>query len=45
MASQLTVALAVVMLEEAKPVGASQLARVANDVELLYELDPAEQTV
>ena len=33
------------MLEELKPVGESQLAVVENDVALLYELDPAEQTV
>ena len=32
------------MLEELKPVGESQLAVVENDVALLYELDPAEQT-
>jgi hypothetical protein len=31
------------MPEEFKPVGVPQL--VAKDVELLYELDPAEQTV
>ena len=45
MASQLTVALVVVMLEEVKPVAIPQLAGVVNDVEVLYELDPAEQTV
>ena len=45
MASQLTVALVVVMLEEVKPVGIPQLAGVVNDVAVLYELDPAEQTV
>ena len=33
------------MLEEVKPVGISQLAAFVNDVEELYELDPAEQTV
>ena len=31
--------------EEVKPVGASQLAIVVNDVAVLYELAPAEQTV
>ena len=45
MASQLTVALVVVMLEEVKPVAVPQLAGVVNDVEELYELKPAEQTV
>ena len=45
MASQLTVALVVVMLEEVKPVGIPQLARVVNDEAVLYELDPNEQTV
>ena len=45
MASQLTVALVVVMLEELKPVGMPQIAVVVNDVGSLYELDPAEQTV
>jgi hypothetical protein len=45
MAVQLTVALVLVMLEEVKPVGVPQLAAVVNDVEVLYELDPAEQTV
>ena len=45
MASQPTVALVVVMLEEVKPVGIPQLAGVVNDVEELYELNPAEQTV
>ena len=44
-AVQLTVAPVVVMLEEVKPVGIPQLAVVVNDVEVLYELDPAEQTV
>ena len=33
------------MPEEVKPVGIPQLARVVNDVDALYELDPAEQTV
>jgi hypothetical protein len=33
------------MFEKVKPVGASQLARVVNDVAVLYELDPAGQTV
>jgi hypothetical protein len=33
------------MLEEFKPVGVPQLTIVVNDVEVLYELDPAEQTV
>ena len=33
------------MLEEVKSVGVPQLAIVVNDVEVLYELDPAEQTV
>ena len=33
------------MFEEVKFVGISQLIKVVNDVELLYELDPAEQTV
>ena len=45
MASQLTVAPVVVMLEELKPVGMPQIAVVVNDVDALYELDPAEQTV
>jgi len=45
MASQLTVAPLVVMLEELKPVGIPQLAIVVNDEAVLYELDPAEQTV
>ena len=45
MASQLTVAIVLVMPEEVKPVGVPQLAVVVNDVEVLYELDPAEQTV
>ena len=44
-AVQLTVALAVVMLEEVKPVGIPQGAAVVNDVAVLYELDPDEQTV
>jgi hypothetical protein len=35
----------VVILEEVKPVGIPQLAAVVNDVAVLYELDPAEQTV
>ena len=42
---QLTVALVVAMLEEDNPVGVPQLDEVANDVEALYELVPAEQTV
>ena len=42
---QLTVALVVVMPEEVKPAGIAQLAAVVNDVAVLYELDPAEQTV
>ena len=33
------------MLEEVKPVGIPQLAVVVNDEAVLYELDPAEQTV
>jgi hypothetical protein len=33
------------MLEEVKPVGVPQLRSVVNDVEALYELDPAEQTL
>jgi hypothetical protein len=33
------------MFEEVKPVGISQLVVVVNDVAVLYELDPAEQTV
>ena len=33
------------MFEEVKPVGASQLTAVVNDVEVVYELVPAEQTV
>jgi hypothetical protein len=44
-AVQLTVALVVVILEEVKPVGIPQLAAVVKDVIVLYELDPAEQTV
>ena len=44
-ACQLTVAPVLVMLEEVKPVGIPQLTGVVNDVEELYELDPAEQTV
>ena len=44
-AVQLTVALASVMLEEVKSVGVPQLTIVVNDVEVLYELDPEEQTV
>ena len=44
-AVQLTVALVVVMLEEVKPAGIPQLAAVVNEVAVLYELDPAEQTV
>ena len=44
-AVQLTVALVVVMPEEVKPAGIPQLAAVVNDVAVLYELDPAEQTV
>jgi hypothetical protein len=34
-----------VTLEEVKPVGVPQLRSVVNDMEALYELDPAEQTV
>ena len=45
MASQLTVALVLVIPEEVKPVGIPQLAGVVKDVDALYELDPAEQTV
>ena len=45
MASQVNVAFALSMFEVAKPVGTPQLATVLNDVALLYELDPAEQTV
>ena len=45
MASQLKVALVLAMFEEVKPVGIPQLAIVLNDAELLYALDPAEQTV
>jgi hypothetical protein len=37
-------ALAVVMPEEIKPVGDSQLAVVVNDAAVQYELDPNEQT-
>ena len=33
------------MPEELKPVGMPQVAAVVNDVAVLYELDPAEQTV
>jgi hypothetical protein len=44
MAVQLTVALVVVMLEEANPVGIPQLTAVVNDAASLYELDPTEQT-
>ena len=33
------------MFEELKPVGTPQLVAVVNDVDALYELDPAEQTV
>jgi hypothetical protein len=33
------------MLEEFKPVGVPQLTKVVNGVDVLYELDPAEQTV
>jgi hypothetical protein len=33
------------MPEEVKPVGMPQLAIVVNDVELVNELEPAEQTV
>jgi hypothetical protein len=33
------------MLEEFKPVGIPQAAVVVNDAAVLYELDPAEQTV
>ena len=42
---QLTVAVVAAMLEELKPVGVPQLVAVVNDEELLYELDPDEQTV
>ena len=42
---QLTVALVVAMLEELKPVGVPQLVAVVNDEDVLYELDPDEQTV
>ena len=45
MASQLTVALELSTFEEVNPVGASQLVVVVNDVVVLYELVPAEQTV
>ena len=45
MASQLTVALELSTFEETNPVGASQLVVVVNDVAVLYELVPAEQTV
>jgi hypothetical protein len=45
MAVQLTVALVLVMLDEVKSVGVPQLTSVVNDVEVLYELAPAEQTV
>jgi hypothetical protein len=44
-ASQPNVAFALSTFEEIKFVGISQLVKVVNDVELLYELDPAEQTV
>ena len=44
-AVQLAVALVLVMLEELKLVGTPQLAAVVKDVAVLYELDPAEQTV
>ena len=33
------------MFEEVIPVGIPQLAGVVNDAAVLYELDPAEQTV
>ena len=33
------------MPEEVKPVGVPQVAAVVNDVELLNELEPTEQTV
>jgi hypothetical protein len=33
------------MFEEVKPVGIPQLTGVVNDVALLNELDPEEQTV
>ena len=33
------------MLEEVRLPGIPQLAAVVNDVAVLYELDPAEQTV
>jgi len=34
-----------VIPEDVKPVGIPQVAAVVNDVAVLYELDPAEQTV
>ena len=45
MAVQLTVALVLVTLEEVKLAGVPQLRSVVNDEEVLYELDPTEQTV
>ena len=39
------IALVVVMPEDVNPVGMPQLATVVNDVELVNELEPAEQTV
>jgi len=42
---QLSVAIVAAMLEELKPVGVPQLVVVVYDEELLYELDPDEQTV
>jgi len=39
------VALVEVIPEDVKPVGIPQVAAVVNDVAVLYELDPAEQTV
>ena len=44
-AVQLTVAIVAVMPDEVKPVGVPQVAAVVNDVELLNELEPTEQTV
>ena len=45
MASQLTVALVVLIFDEVKPVGIPQLATVVNDAALLYEPGPNEHTV
>ena len=42
---QLTVALVEAMPDEVKPDTVPQLVVVVNDVALLYELDPDEQTV